>query len=121
MSRRRISILAGVLLLVGAGVAVYFVFRKYRADGKAPVPYRAPKTLVVEAAYPGANAQTVADTVAAPMEEQGTGGNHMRPMPSQSANGDRYRLQISFAAGTVLELAQVVIQNRVNLALPVLP
>ena len=99
-------VLAGVLALTQLPIAQY--------------PEVVPPQVVVTAVYPGADARTVSETVAAPIEEQVNGVEHMRSMSSQSANDGRYRLQITFAAGTDLELAQVVIQNRVNLALPVL-
>ena len=117
MSRRRTAILAGALLLVGAAIAIYFLFRTL----SAPTSYKASLVVSVQAFYPGADAQTVAVTVAAPIEEQVSGVEHMLSMSSQSANDGRYTLHVTFPAGTDLDMAQVLVQNRVSLALPILP
>ncbi len=117
ISRRRTQILVGALLLVGAAIAVYFIFRIWFETAS----YKAPLVISVQASYPGANAQTVADTVAAPIEEQVSGVEHMLSMSSQSANDGSYILHLTFKAGTDLDMAQVLVQNRVALALPVIP
>jgi multidrug efflux pump subunit AcrB len=75
----------------------------------------------VTASYPGANAQVVADSVAAPIEQQVNGVENMLSMTSACTNDGTYTLQISFQEGTNLDLAQVLVQNRVALAQPVLP
>src|ERR1700722_17934932 len=98
ISRRRIQMLAGALLLVGAAIAVYFILR-IRLESAS---YKAPLVISVQAFYPGANAQTVADTVAAPIEEQVNGVEHMLSMSSQSGNDGSYTLNIIFEAGTDL-------------------
>ena len=129
MSRRRTNILAGALLLVGAAIAVYFIFRsrpdpvddKNRTVKIEPASYKAPLVISVQAFYPGANAQTVADTVAAPIEEQVNGVEHMQSMSSQSAHDGSYTLHVTFQAGTDLDMAQVLVQNRVSFAMPILP
>ncbi|MFY8200152.1 MAG: efflux RND transporter permease subunit, partial [Pirellula staleyi] len=71
--------------------------------------------------YPGANANVVSDTVAAPIEQQVTGAENMLYMSSQSTNDGAYNLTVTFDIGTNLDMAQVLVQNRVNLALPSLP
>ena len=71
--------------------------------------------------YPGASAQVVADTVAAPLELQVNGVEDMLYMSSQSANDGSYTLTVTFAIGTDVNMAQVLVQNRVALAMPQLP
>src|SRR5881392_284188 len=87
----------------------------------AQYPQVAPPTVRVTAIYPGANAQVVADTVAAPIEQQVNGVENIMYMSSQSTNDGSYTLTITFEIGTDLNTAQVLVQNRVSLALPQLP
>src|SRR5438477_9361680 len=84
-------------------------------------PEITPPTVEVSAVYPGANAQVVADTVAAPIEQQVNGVEDMMYMSSQCTNDGMYRLTVTFHPGTDLNLAQVLVQNRVALAQPILP
>jgi len=84
-------------------------------------PEITPPTVEVSAVYPGANAQVVADTVAAPIEQQVNGVEAMVYMTSHSTNDGSYRLTVTFRPGTDLDLAQVMVQNRVALAQPILP
>ena len=77
--------------------------------------------MLVTALYPGANADTVRDTVAAPIEEQVNGVEGMMYMSSQSTNDGAYRLSVTFKLGMDSDMAQVLVQNRVSLALPVIP
>src|SRR6266542_3131184 len=80
-----------------------------------------PPTVEVSASYPGANAQVVADTVAAPIEQQVNGVENMMYMSSQCTNDGGYSLTVPFKVGTDLNIAQVLVQNRVTLAQPILP
>src|SRR2546426_12334791 len=87
----------------------------------AQYPEITPPTVEVFASYPGANAEVVADTVAAPIEQQVNGVEGMMYMSSQCTNDGTYTLTITFKLGTDLNIAQVLVQNRVALANPVLP
>lgn len=87
----------------------------------AQYPQIAPPTVEVQCNYPGASAQTVAETVAAPIEQQVNGVEDMLYMNSSSTNDGSYALTVSFKPGVDLNLAQVLVQNRVSLALPSLP
>ena len=71
--------------------------------------------------YPGASAQVVADTVAAPIEQQVNGVEGMLYMSSQMGNDGSYTLTVTFDVGTDLNTALVMVQNRVALAMPQLP
>ncbi|MFL5330106.1 MAG: efflux RND transporter permease subunit [Gemmataceae bacterium] len=87
----------------------------------AQYPEIAPPTVEVFGIYPGANAQVVADTVAAPIEQQVNGVEGMMYMSSQCTNDGTYTLTVTFRLGVDLNMAQVLVQNRVALAEPVLP
>lgn len=84
-------------------------------------PRVVPPTIQVTAAYPGANAATVAQTVATPIEQEVNGVENMLYMDSQSTDDGQMRLTITFKLGTDLDLAQVLVQNRVAIAEPRLP
>jgi hydrophobe/amphiphile efflux-1 (HAE1) family protein len=107
------SVLSIVFVLAG-GVALFTL-------PVAQYPEVTPPTVLVTAFYPGANAQTVRDTVAAPIEEQVSGVEGMTYMSSQATNDGTYRLLITFKLGMDSDMAQVLVQNRVSLALPVIP
>ena len=107
------SVLSIVFVLAG-GVAVFTL-------PVAQYPEVTPPTVLVTAIYPGANAQTVRDTVAAPIEEQVSGVEGMMYMSSQSTNDGAYTLTVTFKLGMDSNMAQVLVQNRVSLALPVIP
>ncbi|AGA28089.1 efflux RND transporter permease subunit [Singulisphaera acidiphila] len=94
------------------------------AAGLLPIaqyPDITPPTVRVSGSYPGANAQVVADTVAAPIEQQVNGVEKMLYMSSQSSNDGSYTLDVTFALGTDINMAQVLVQNRVAIAQPALP
>jgi HAE1 family hydrophobic/amphiphilic exporter-1 len=84
-------------------------------------PVITPPTVQVSTTYPGANAQVVADTVGAPIEQQVNGVEHMLYMSSVSASDGSYKLTVTFDVGTDLDVAQVLVQNRVAIAQPLLP
>src|SRR5262249_32783928 len=106
-------VLSIVIVLVGAVAAVTLPIARY--------PEITPPTVSVTCTYPGANAQVVADSVAAPIEQQVNGVGRMLYMSPQSPNDGAYTLTITFELGTDLNIAQVLVQNRVALALPQLP
>ncbi|MBI1247903.1 multidrug efflux RND transporter permease subunit [bacterium] len=87
----------------------------------AQYPEIAPPTVSVTCQYPGASADVVAETVAAPIEQQVVGVENMIYMSSQSASDGSYTLTVTFALGTNLDMAQVLVQNRVSQATPLLP
>ncbi|MGX9367103.1 efflux RND transporter permease subunit [Desulfoplanes sp. PS50] len=87
----------------------------------AQYPEIAPPTIAVSTNYPGANAQVLADTVAQPIEEQVNGVEGMIYMSSTCANNGDYSLTVSFDIGTDLDMAQVLVQNRVSQATAMLP
>jgi multidrug efflux pump len=107
------AVLSIVIVLAGA-VA-------YTALPIAQYPDVTPPTVQVTASYPGANAQTVYDTVAAPIEEQVSGVEGMIYMSSTCTNDGLYNLTVTFKLGMDSDMAQVLVQNRVSLAQPVIP
>jgi len=107
------SVLSIVFVLAG-GVAAFTL-------PVAQYPEVAPPTVLVTAIYPGANANTVRDTVGVPIEEQVSGVEGSIYMSSTSTNDGAYTLTVTFKAGFDSDMAQVLVQNRVSLALPVIP
>ncbi len=103
-----------ILITLAGGIAVFEL-------PIAQYPPVAPPTVQVDCNYPGASAQVVAQTVAAPIEQQVNGVEHMLYMSSQSTSDGSYTLTVTFKPGIDLNLAQVMVQNRVSLALPLLP
>src|SRR5262245_22137723 len=87
----------------------------------AQYPPITPPTIQVMCTYPGASAQVVSETVAAPIEQQVNGVEDMLYMSSQCTNDGNYSLGVTFKPGVNLNFAQVLVQNRLNLALPSLP
>ncbi len=103
-----------IILTLAGGVAVFSL-------PVAQYPDVTPPTVLVTASYPGANAETVRDTVAAPIEQQVSGVENMLYMSSQCTNDGTYQLLVTFKLGMDSDMAQVLVQNRVSLAQPVIP
>src|SRR5437588_6813472 len=87
----------------------------------AQYPPITPPSVQVSISYPGASPQVVADTVAAPIEQQVNGVEGMLYMSSQMGTDGSYTLTVTFDIGTNLNTALVMVQNRVALAMPQLP
>jgi multidrug efflux pump len=107
------TVLSVVITLTG-GVALMFL-------PVAQYPRITPPGVQVSINYPGASAQVVADTVAAPIEQQVTGVPGMLYMSSQMGNDGSYSLNVTFDVGVDLNTALVMVQNRVALAMSLLP
>jgi HAE1 family hydrophobic/amphiphilic exporter-1 len=102
-------------------VAIIVGLVAYRTLPVAEYPEIAPPTIVVRASYPGADAQTVAATVATPLEQEINGVEDMLYMSSYATSDGSMSLTVTFKPGTDLDIAQVLVQNRVAIATPRLP
>jgi len=109
-------IFAGVLSVFITLIGIF----AYPLLALSQYPDIAPPTVAVIANYPGASAETLAETVAAPLEQEINGVEDMIYMTSSSSNG-MVQITVTFRPGTDLDSAQVLVQNRVNLAEPRLP
>lgn len=102
-----IKVLAGGIAVIGLSIAQY--------------PEITPPTVEISASYPGANAEVLAATVASPLEEQVNGVDGMLYMSSQCTNDGSYSCSVTFRHGIDLNMAQVLVQNRIGLAQQRLP
>ncbi|HEX4144595.1 MAG TPA: efflux RND transporter permease subunit [Pirellulales bacterium] len=107
------TVLSVVIVILGLVALVRLPIAQY--------PEVAPPTIRVTAVYPGANARVVAETVATPIETEVNGVENMLYMNSRSTNDGTMTLDITFALGTDLDTAHVLVQNRVAIAEPKLP
>jgi multidrug efflux pump len=107
------TVLSIVILIVGAVAYLGLPVAQY--------PDVTPPTIQVTATYPGANAKTVADTVAFPIEQEVNGVERMLYMSSKCTNDGQMNLDVTFELGTNLDTAQVLVQNRVAVAEAKLP
>jgi hydrophobic/amphiphilic exporter-1 (mainly G- bacteria), HAE1 family len=102
-----LTMLLGMVALLGLPIAQY--------------PEITPPTVQVLTSYPGGSPEVIAETVAAPIEQQVNGVEKMLYMSSKSSSDGSYQLTVTFEVGTDLDIATVLVQNRVNQGLPRLP
>ena len=102
------AVMAMVITIIGA--------IGYTGLGITQLPEITPPTITVSTSYPGASAQTVADTVAAPIEQEINGVEGMIYMASQSTADGSLSVTVTFDVGTDIDKAQVLVQNRVSAA-----
>src|SRR6267142_1901515 len=107
------TVLALVIVIIGLIACYTLPIAEY--------PEIAPPTIIVNARYPGASPQVIAETVATPLEQEINGVERMLYMSSQSTSDGQMALTITFQLGTDLDKAQVLVQNRVAIAEPRLP
>lgn len=107
------AVISIVIVLLGTFALLGLPVERY--------PNIAPPAITVNAAYPGADANTVADTVASVIEKEVNGVEGMIYMNSVSANDGTMKLTVTFNTGADLDMANVLVQNRVAKAIPQLP
>ncbi len=114
ISRPIFATVLSIVIVIAGGVTL----------GGLPIaqfPEITPPTVQVQAVYPGASAQVIAETVGAPIEQEVNGVEGMLYMASTSSSDGVYKLTITFEVGTDLDQAAVLVQNRVSIAQPSLP
>src|SRR3954454_371166 len=107
------TVLSVVIVIVGVVALTQLPIAQY--------PEVTPPTVSITATYPGANAKVVADTVATPIEQEVNGVENMIYMSSRCTNDGQMILDVTFALGASLDMAQVLVQNRVKIAEAKLP
>src|SRR5690349_22410600 len=106
-------VLALIIMLVGALSILNLPINQY--------PDIAPPAVAIQVSYPGASAQTVQDTVVQVIEQQMNGIDNLRYISSESNADGSMRIIVTFNQGTNPDIAQVQVQNKLNLATPLLP
>ncbi len=114
IERPRLAVVISIIITLAGIIALYNI-------PVAQYPPITPPEIRVSAVYPGANAQVLADTVAAPVEKEVNGVEKMLYMTSSCSNDGRYDLSVTFALGSDPDIDQVNLQNRVQLATAKLP
>src|SRR5215469_5760958 len=104
------TVISVFLMLIGLGALVILPVAQY--------PEIVPPTVEITTVYPGASADTVARTVATPLEQQINGVENMIYMSSQSTGDGKLTITVTFRIGTDLNVAQMLTQNRVQYAVP---
>ncbi|MCF8003849.1 MAG: multidrug efflux RND transporter permease subunit [Chromatiaceae bacterium] len=114
VERPRLAAVVSIVLVISGLLAIFGI-------PVAQYPNITPPVVQVTASYPGADAQTIADTVGSPIEQQVNGVEDMIYMSSVASSAGTYTLTVTFEVGTDSDIAQVNTQNRVSQALALLP
>ncbi len=114
IERPKLALVISILILIVGGISIPLLPIESMPDVTPP-------TISVSATYPGADAATVLESVAAPIEEQVNGVENMIYMDSKSDSEGQLNLTVSFEIGSDVDMAQVMVKNRVAVAEPLLP